>query len=161
MLYILYNLCILNTYISSFYWVLCFIPMDMEEMLHSSLKKLAVHQIAVIMPFLCDRFIWYLRKENQKLLGKFCLAMRKWFIGQKKIQTHWSEENRVYFLTKSLSRERENTIYSFLWWYKYFEMCHLSIVFLFSEVNRVRCNYSNCFSLESLYDKYYRKKVFL
>lgn len=70
--------------------------------------------------------------------------MRKRFIGQKKIQTHWSEENnRVYFLAESLSQERENTIYSFLGWHKYLEMCHLSTAFRFSEVNRARCHYWN------------------
>lgn len=62
--------------------------MDLEEMLHYSLEKPAVHQPVAIMPFLQDRFIGYQLKENQELLGKFCVAMRKRFIGQKKIQTH-------------------------------------------------------------------------
>lgn len=82
---------------------------------------------------------------------------------------YWPKENtdsltrgeQGLFLYQKVISGNGNTIYSFIWWYKYFEMCHLSILFLFSEVNRVRCNYSNCFSLKSLYDKCYRKKSLL
>lgn len=96
-LHILYILCIC---ISSFQWYLCFIPIDMEKMLHSSLKKPAFHQIAVITPFFCDRFMTGLYDICRRIVRNFWVNF-VWQPGNDLLTICWGEQH--VFLDQKLT----------------------------------------------------------